>query len=140
MNFLNTKELKKNNNMIEESNKVIIPAKDSGKEMSLELNWNKSVKTTDVKVCIGKEEMVIDLKDLYFFVFTAGTADMQDDLMPVRQTKVYKQIKQHRIVAQKHIKPGQMIIANCETDIPISIYDGLKKDLFNQKRKSVFAL
>ena len=120
--------------MLYEPQKVAIPSKTNSKELELELNWNKKVKPTDVKVTVGKEELVIDLKDLFYFVFTAGTADMQADLMPVRQTKVYKQIKQHRILINRDIKKGEYIVANCETDIPVSVVDTLRGELFKNKK------
>ena len=119
--------------MISEPQKVSIPSKTNGKELELELNWNNSVLPTDVRVKLGDEETVIDLKDLYFFVFTAGTEEMQSDLMPVKQTQVYKQIRQHRIVCNKPMKMGEMIIANCEIDIPVSVVEGLRGDLFKKK-------
>ncbi len=125
--------------MIDESQKIGIPSKTNGKELELELNWNTKVKPTDVRVRIGKEELVIDLKDLFFFVFTAGTADMQADLMPVRQTKVYKQIRQHRLVLKKDMKAGQMVIANCETDVETSVVDSLKGELFKSKGRSLMS-
>ena len=124
--------------MFDKPQKVAIPSKTNSKELELELNWNKLVKPTDVKVKVGNEELVIDLKDLYFFVFTAGTADMQDGLMPVRKTQVYKQIKQHRIVLKKDLKAGEQIIANCSTDIPISVVDTLRGELFNNKKQKGF--
>lgn len=124
--------------MITEHQKVGIQDKSSSKEVALELNWNNSVTPNDVKITIGDETAIVDLKDLYFFVFTAGTADMQSDLMPVRQTQVYKQIRQHRIIANKDIKRGQMIIANCEIDIPVSVVDGLRGELF--KKRKVFGV
>lgn len=119
--------------MIDDSQKIEIPSKTGGKGVQLELNWNSSVSPTDVRVTMGEESAVVDLKDLYFFVFTAGTAEMQDNLMPVRQTQVYKLIKQHRIVAKKNIKPGEMIIANCEVDIPVSVVDTLRGELFKKR-------
>ncbi len=124
--------------MFDKPQKIAIPSKTNSKELELELNWNKLVKPTDVKVKVGNEELVIDLKDLYFFVFTAGTADMQDGLMPVRKTQVYKQIKQHRIVLKKDLKAGEQIIANCSTDIPISVVDTLRGELFNNKKQKGF--
>ncbi len=120
--------------MISEPQKVAIPSKTNSKELELELNWNSRVKPTDVKVKVGKEELVIDLKDLYFFVFTVGTAEMQDGLMPVRKTQVYKQIKQHRILLKRDVKKGEYIVANCETDIPVSVVDTLRGELFKNKK------
>lgn len=120
--------------MIDEHQIVGIPNKYGSGELVLELNWNKRVSPTDVRVRIGKESLVVDLKDLFFFVFTAGTTEMQSDLMPVRQTQVYKQIKQHRILLKRDVKKGEYIVANCETDIPVSVVDTLRGELFKNKK------
>ena len=121
--------------MLDEAAKVGIPDKNGSKdELLLEVNWNKAMEgTTNVRVTLGDKSVVVDLKDLFFFVFTAGTQEMQDDLMPVRKTQVYKQIRQHRIVTKRAMKAGEMIIANCEIDIPLSVVDTLKGELFKKK-------
>lgn len=87
---------------------------------------------------VGDETSLVSRKDLYSLVFALGDNVTQDALMPVRQTKVHKYIKQHRVKVKKHLKPGDEVVVNCEIDVPITIEDGLK-GLVNRV-KSRFAL
>jgi len=103
---------------------------------------DKVVITTNGKdtleVCVGKNCSVINRKDLYGLTFVLGDNETQDALMPARQTVVRKYVKQHRVKVKKDVKAGEELVVNCETDIPLTVEEGLR-GLFG-RRKSIFKI
>jgi hypothetical protein len=121
--------------MIEEYDQTKIEDLRGRNDVTLEINFssNPDLKET-VKIEIGGKEAIIPIKYLYSFVFMVANSEQQERLMPVRQTLVRKIVKQHRILAKRDIKKGEYVVARCETNVPVEIWEGLKGML--EKRKS----
>lgn len=68
---------------------------------------------------------LVDKKELYSFVFMISDPEQQSNLLPVRQTTITKYMKQHKVVAKKDIKKGEMVIVNCEIDVPTVVEEGM---------------
>ncbi len=113
--------------MIEEYDQAKIEDLRKKNNVTLEVNFsdNPDLKET-VKIDVGGREAVVPIKYLYSFVFLVANHEQQDDLMPIKQTLVRKIVKQHRILAKKDIKKGEYVVARCETNVPVEIWEGLK--------------
>lgn len=125
--------------MMEEYDQMKIEDLRGRHDVKLEVNFsgNSELKET-VKIEIGGEEAVIPIKYLYSFVFMVANHEQQDNLMPIKQTLIRKIVKQHRIMAKKNIKKGEYVVARCETNVPVEIWEGLKgmlgKRIFEPKK------
>lgn len=112
--------------MITEHTKARIHDLRGKHDMDLEINFsvNPDFKNC-VKVSVGKEEIIVDMKDLYEFVFWAANEEQQANLVPMSQTKVRTIEKLHRVEAKKDIKKGEFLNVRCVTNVPVEIWDGL---------------
>lgn len=114
--------------MISEHTKARIHDLRGKTDMDLEINFSEDPLFKDcVKVSVGKEDIVIDMKDLYEFVFWVADPETQADLIPMTQTKVRRIVKMHKVKVTKPIKPGEFLNVRCETNVPVEMVEGLSK-------------
>jgi hypothetical protein len=113
--------------MLNENSKVLLPDLKNRSDVGMEVAFsdNEELKDT-IRVTIGKEEAIVKIKDLYGFMFVIANAEQQEQLLPVRSVTVRKIRKQHRIKVLKHVYPGEHVVANCETNVPVEIFEGMK--------------
>lgn len=113
--------------MIEEYDQAKIEDLRKRNNVTLEVNFSSDTDLKEtVKIEIGGKEAIIPIKYLYSFVFMVANHEQQDNLLPIRHTLVRKIVKQHRIMAKKNIKKGEYVVARCETNVPVEIWEGLK--------------
>lgn len=94
--------------------------------MELEINFSEDPLFKNcVKIKVGKEDLMIDMKDLYEFVFWAADPENQASLIPMSQTKVRTIQKIHKVKVTKDIKKGEFLNVRCVTNVPVEIWDGL---------------
>ncbi|RJO60384.1 hypothetical protein C4544_05155 [candidate division WS5 bacterium] len=124
--------------MIDSHQKLEIPSVGGGHPLQLEINWRGDIEDV-VRFTINGQTAVIKRQDLFSFMFMTGTPEQQELMTPVRETKIVKHVRQHRVVAKKDIKVGQQLIVNCEVNVPVAVYEGLKMDFIRGKR-SKFAM
>lgn len=113
--------------MLDENTKVIMTDLRGKRDVGMEVLFsdNEDLKET-VKVTMGSEEAIISVKDLYSFIFVIANAEQQEQLTPVKQTLVRKIQKLHKIRAKKDIKKGEFVVARCETNVPVEVWEGMK--------------
>lgn len=119
--------------MIENKNKVTLPDAMGVNDVEMEVNWSP-LSTDKVKVKIGDKEAVIERQDLFMFMFVIAKPEQQDALTPVRVTKITKYFKQHRVKVGKDLKKGEELVVNCSIDVPTTVEQGLRGDIFSEKR------
>lgn len=113
--------------MLQTQNKVVVPDLKGKNDVSFEVNFSDNPDLKEcVKVEINGSEAIIPIKDFYGFVFVIANEEQQERMLPVRQTTVRKITKLHKIQAQKNIKKGEFVVARCETNVPVEIFEGLK--------------
>ena len=120
--------------MITSYQNVTIPNIGTGFPLNLEINWVDDINDV-VKFTINGHSSIIKRQDLFSFMFVTGTPEQQEQLMPVRETKIVKHFRQHRVVAKKDIKAGEQLVVNCQVDVPVAIYEGLKMDFIRKRNK-----
>jgi len=123
--------------MIDGYDIATIPDLTGQNDVKFEINWREMDKDV-VRIEIGGKKSVVKLADLYKVVFDIVGPEEQSDLLPVRKTTIRKYIRQHRIRAGKNIKKGDEMVVNCEIDVPLTVEEGLRKDVF--KKKSLFKI
>ena len=112
--------------MITEHTKARIHDLKGKQDMDLEINFSeKPLFKNCVKIKLGGSEAVVDMKDLYEFVFWASDPENQANLVPMSQTKVRTIQKVHKVKVTKDIKQGEFLNVRCETNVPVEIWDGL---------------
>lgn len=121
--------------MLQEHNKAVIPDLNGKHDVGLEVNWRTDLDRV-VRISLGDKEAVIPMRELYGFVFVAADAEQQMEMLPVRKTTITKYVRQHKVKAKEAIRPGQELVVNCEIDVPTIVQDGLRKDIFGNKKKS----
>lgn len=113
--------------MLSSYNKALLSDLRNKRNITFEVNWSDNA---DFKECVlvkmDGEQAIIPLKEIYSFMLIAGTPEQQDNLIPVKQTRVKKIIKRHVVMAKKDIKEGEMINVRCETNVPVEIVEGLR--------------
>ncbi len=117
--------------MLESENKAILPDTHTGRRNDLEVYIIPN--REDLEIKIAGIETTIKRKDLYNLAFIIGVPDEQLELMPVRSTTIRKYTKFVKAKARKDIKKGELIALTVDFDVPIEIYEGLRKDIFNKK-------
>ena len=111
--------------MIEGQNKVSFPDSLGGKDVILEINWSPFSDGL-VRITIGDKKAVIKREDLFGLMFVIATNEQQDNLTPVRNTKITKYFKQHRVKVKKNLGKGDELVVNCEISVPTIVEEGLK--------------
>ena len=111
--------------VIEGYNKAILKDLGSGgNDLTAEVNFpgQKDV----VKLTLGGKSAVVAIKDLYTLVWSIGSAEQRDNLMPIKQTLVRKIRKRHIVEVTKDIRKGEKLNVRCETNVPVEIWEGLR--------------
>ena len=112
-------------------------------DIECEVNFSKDPDLADVvKITLDGNEALIPIKDLYAFTFAIANEEQQADMMPVTQTTVKKLVKFHKVKVTKELKPGEFVAVRCEVNVPVEIYNGMRKPLNSwvekKKANSVF--
>lgn len=107
--------------MINKRNTAILGA---SKGEPVELTFDPRVQDI-VVIRVGTEESIVNMKDLYQFVFQCSDENDQMGLIPHRKEEVRKFKKQHVVRAQKDIKKGDEMVVNCEVDIAETVVKGM---------------
>ena len=108
----------------------------------MEIEMNVSESTTDtVKITIAGKSSFIKIEDLYGLVFVMCDPEQQMDMMPVRHTTIRKLVRWHTVEVKKDMRKGERLIVKCETDVPMTVEEGLRADVFKKrKERSRFAI
>lgn len=97
------------------------------RDIELEVNFSDNPDFKDcARITVGKEELVVSIKDLYEFVFWVASQEQQDNLIPMKQTKVRTIQKLHKVEVKKDIRKGEFLNVRCITNVPVEIVEGLK--------------
>jgi hypothetical protein len=123
--------------MLENKNKVEFPTK-GGSKVEMEINFSSD--KDKVKIIVDGREGIISKKDLYPFVFVIADEETQSKLMPVQRTTIRKYVKQHRVELLKDMKKGDVMVVNCEVDVPLTVEQGLSGIIDNKKRSKLITL
>jgi len=119
--------------MLEDFEKCKLPDQSNARN-DLDIDIDPKKDTIDVRV--GDKKAVIKKKDLFSLAFVIADPDEQADMVPIKQTKIRKYKRQYRIKAAKDIKKGEDIIFSTEFDVPLEVYNGLAKDIFERSKKN----
>lgn len=112
--------------MISEHTKARVHDLRGKADMDLEINFSEDPLFKNcVKITVGSEDIIVDMKDLYEFVFWAASPEQQSNLIPMTQTKVRTIEKLHKVEVKQDIKKGQFLNVRCTTNVPVEIFDGL---------------
>ena len=126
--------------MIEEQNKVTLPDQSGKNDMMVEMNVTQATKDC-VKITIDGKSSFIKIEDLYGMIFVICSEEQQLNMMPVRQTTIRKLVRWHTVEVKKDMKRGERIVVKCETDVPMTVEEGLRSDVFNKRlTRSRFAI
>jgi hypothetical protein len=120
--------------MLKDREKIILPDLKKINDIEIDVIPDEFYKDK-LKVIMGGKEALINRKDLFSIAFVIADPDTQVDLTPVKQTTIRKYVRQYRITAKKNIKKGEQIIFNTSFDVPLEVYEGLRKDIFEQQNK-----
>jgi hypothetical protein len=126
--------------MIKERNKVTLPDCSGKNDMEVEMNVSES--TSDaVKVTIAGKSAFIKIEDLYGMIFVLCDPEQQMNMMPVRHTTIRKLVRWHTVEVKKDMRKGERLVVKCETDVPMTVEEGLRADVFRKKAtRSRFAI
>lgn len=92
-----------------------------------------------IDVTIGKEHGKIKYSDLFGMVFTIADPKRQEEMMPVRQTEVMRYRKVHAVQLKKDMHKGEIMKVRCETDVPLTVVEGLR-GLVEKEKKTTLIL
>ena len=113
--------------MLSEQTKVVLSDLRRKTDMGMEVLFSDNPELKDtIKVTMGKEDAIINIKELYSFMFVIANAQQQEQLMPVKQETVRKIVKRHVVKVTKDIKKGEMLNVRCETNVPVEIWEGMR--------------
>jgi len=118
--------------MLHENNQATISDLSGKNHIKIEVNTSEKYKDK-LTVKMGDKKAIIKKKDLYAIAFMIADPETQADLMPVKQTRVRKQIRQYRVKAKKDIRKGEEIVFNAEVNTPIQVIEGLNRDIMGGK-------
>jgi len=97
-------------------------------ELSVEVNWNESVKPCKkFKLKLGDKETIINYNDLYGMLFMFGNEESKSDLIPVKHSKIIMAKREVRMRAKKDIKRGDIIQTTYEYPIAEDVFYKLKQ-------------
>lgn len=105
-------------------------------DVSMEINFSDEKDL--VKLSIDGKDSIIKISDLFNFVFLIADADQQEKLMPIKTETIRKIVKRHVVRVTRDIKKGEMLNVRCETNVPISIWEGLKGMMGKTQEKKSF--
>lgn len=111
-------------------NKVSLTDLTGHHKVSAEVSWDERSETSRaLRFKVGENQVVIPFDELYSLIYLLATPDETDDMIPIKKTLVKKIIKKHIAIAKKNIKKGEEIRFRCETNVPVEIVEGLKRDV-----------
>jgi hypothetical protein len=115
-------------------NKVKLTDLSGRHDVSAEVSWDeRSEISRAIKLKVGENVVVIPFEEVYSLVYLMANPQESEDMLPVRKTFVKKIVKMHVATAKKNIKKGEEIRLRCETDVPVEVVEGLKKDVMGGK-------
>lgn len=110
--------------MLKENAQVVMEDLEKKQNVEMEVIFSKEKDVPDkVKVKMGDREAIINKNDLYTFVFAIVEDKQQENLIPSRNVFIKKLKKQHHVKTLKDLKAGEMLVVNCETDIPVEVWN-----------------
>ena len=93
----------------------------------VEVNWNEFVKPCKkIRFKIGDKEAIIDNGDFYGMMMFFGTSEQQEQLIPIKETKVRMVTTLLKVRAKKDIMKGEMIVFPHTYPVASSIYEKIK--------------
>lgn len=106
--------------MIKGAESFSLPTVDSG-SMQIVVNWNPLVENADfVKVIVNGEEVVIPRVAFVRAAMVVGTADEQENMIPVKQIQIRKFKKTVTIKLAKDFKQGETIQIPVSFEVPLN--------------------
>lgn len=108
--------------MLEEQTTLTLEDQSKNNNIECEIEPKKEV----VKLKLGDKTSYIKMDDIYALALLILTPDKRDLLLPVRQTKITKYMRQHRVKVKNDIKKGQEMVVNCEIDVPTITENSIK--------------
>lgn len=116
--------------LFEEYNKATLRDVSSrGNDIEAEINFDK--RSDVVKLTLGDKQAVIPTRELHALVWAIADEEQRDRLIPVKQTRIGKIMKTHKVKVIKDIRKGEFLNVRCETNIPLEMmksYWGETKD------------
>ena len=128
--------MRENNMAVDTQEKVIYTDLKGKHDVSMEINF--SDEKDHVKISIDGKDSIIKISDLFNFVFLIADADQQEKLMPIKTETIRKIVKRHVVRVTRDIKKGEMLNVRCETNVPVSIWEGLKGMMGKTQEKKSF--
>lgn len=118
-------------------NKVKLTDETGRHTVTAEVSWNQKAKDDRaVRLTVGTNEVVIPFDEIYSLVYLMSTPEETDGLVPVKKTLVKQIVKMHIVDAKKNIKKGEQIRFRCETNVPVEVVEGLKRDVMGGRFNS----
>lgn len=97
-----------------------------GEDFYVEVNWADSVKPCKAfRVTIGKENRVVSRDEMFGFLFFFGDEKQQEDLIPVKETKMKSITRMLTLTMKKDMRKGEKLRTLYQYFVPETVYEKL---------------
>jgi hypothetical protein len=79
----------------------------------------------NLKMCMGDLCAYITIRELYELLLVITDEEQRANILPVRRKELMKFVRQHSVKLKNDMKAGEMMVVNCEVNVPKIVVDNI---------------